>query len=909
MDTDLAASLQSHFGFTGFRPGQREAVQSLLDGRHTLVVMPTGSGKSLVFQLAALHLPGITVVISPLVALMKDQVDSLESRGIPAAFINSSLTASEQAHRLRKLSGGCYRLVYVAPERLRSLQFLEALRQQPISLLAVDEAHCISEWGHDFRPDYLQIAKFRYSLDNPLTAALTATATPQVQQDITRRLGLEQARRIVTGFNRPNLTFMVQTITSFEARLQALQEQLIPNPKEGAIVYTGTRRDAEEVADFILEGLKIPTRYYHAGLMPEQRSAIQDAFMQGKLPIVVATNAFGMGIDRADVRQVVHFSLPGSLEAYYQEAGRAGRDGKPASAVLLYSPEDRALQEWFIENGIPSAQELRQLYDALRPASDSHRTVTIDELSCLTSLPQVKVRLALAELERAQMLAHPGDEGLQMHLRLQSWNDREARAIIERLKGHQAKRRKQLAGMIAYAESNDCRRKIILQHFGDPGPSEAAECCDNCQMRHTAENTRNADGGLSQSERMALIILDTVRRQKPGVGTSKIAKILKGSKAKDILGFGYDKNIYYGRLVVLRGDEIKGLIEQLLKMRYLKVTGSEYPVLRLTPLGEAAVKQHLAIPIQFDRKVSVEAARHKRAGRQAGGTFDYTLELLSEGRSVEQVARQRELAIHTIYGHAARLIAAGKILLQSVVPPEVQQQVEAAISQAGAPEPLYPIKILLPEEIDYNVIRCVVEHWKREHPSDDPVRSYLAHTHPRPLQGPWPSGWALGFHSRYSGADWKRSETGELAYRLKYQNDLSVLPALLDQTMGVLAAHPELRQVDAILPVPPTLSRPVDPVSSFASALAQRLGLACLPVLAKVRHTAPQKEMQTLAQKRANVAGAFALKTPVKGKRLLVIDDLFDSGATLEEIYRLLERSGAAKICVLTLSRTIHTEN
>lgn len=1153
MDPDIVSSLQSYFGFTGFRPGQVEAIQSLLDNQHTLVVMPTGSGKSLVFQLTALQLPGVTLVISPLIALMKDQVDNLERRGISATFINSTLTGSEQSRRLKDLAEGKYRLVYIAPERLRSVQFLNALQRQKISLLAVDEAHCISEWGHDFRPDYLHIAKFRVALGNPLTAALTATATPQVQDDIARLLGLPQIQRIVTGFNRPNLAFEVRYIVDLPDRLRTLKALFAEQEDGASIIYTGTRRDAEEVAEFVRTVVGINAKHYHAGLPSEERTHVQDAFMAGDISAVAATNAFGMGIDRPDVRQVIHYSLPGSLEAYYQEAGRAGRDGLPARAILLYSPEDRALQEWFIENSTISQEDLRLLFNALRPASNKPEFITLDDLSCLTSLPEIKVRVGLAELERAGAIEHLGDEGLRMLVHLQSWKDPEIQAVTDRLKQHQRYRKAQLEHMIVYAESNTCRRNIILKHFGDPGPAEAAVCCDNCQARQSVQTSANDLGALSQSERAALIFLDTVARLKLGVGREKIAQILKGSRAQKILRFGYDKNHYYGKLAVFSLAEIKEMIDQLLKLGYLKVIGGKYPVLCLTPQGEAALRDKIAIPIRLPRQRPNEAIKHKKVECQAGGTLEYTAQLLSEGLSVDQIASQRGLTINTIYSHVAKLITAGRVSVTDVISEDVRRKIEAAIQQVGTVEYLTPIKAMLPDDVDYSVIRCVVEGWKRGqtlitgsvtegdmkkpslsgtgesekitttiiecvraipgqlprsgvakllvgseservkgfranpyfnhlaghsrsevmgevdrlltdgqlaqdenghlilvnagktihslpetptkvelqhivalgdsksvsaipelvaylqspdgnvrrltasalgkiadkratkplmellsreekpqvrqyvvkalgliqdviakplleaiehndhekeytreaarlalkrlppakktgidstgmiqqkpiHPSEDQIAVFLSRPHPRQLPGPWSAGWALGFHSQFAGSDWSRSETGELAYRLKYQGDLSVLPALVEQAMVLITDHPELAQVDAVVPVPPSTPRLHDPVSSFAKALAQRLGLAFLPVLIKSRQTAPQKEMHTLAQKRANVSGAFDLQSPIKGKRLLVVDDLFDSGATLEEITHLLRRAGATRICVLTLTRTIHSD-
>jgi ATP-dependent DNA helicase RecQ len=925
MTVDLVTSLQTHFGFTGFRPGQEEAIHSLLNGQHTLVVMPTGSGKSLVFQLGGLLLPGITLVISPLIALMKDQVDSLERHGISATFINSAVPVNVQNQRLQRLSAGGYQITYVAPERLRSTQFLASIKGQKIGLLAIDEAHCISEWGHDFRPDYLRIANFRRTLGDPLTTALTATATPQVQDDITRLLHLPDSRRVVTGFNRPNLALEVRYTTDSASRLRALQELLADHPEGAAIIYTGTRRDAEEVAEFVHTVLRARADYYHAGLPAEERTRIQDAFMAGDLRIVAATNAFGMGIDRPDVRQVIHYSLPGSLEAYYQEAGRAGRDELPARAVLLYLPEDRTLQEWFIETSTITEKDLRALFDTLHPVGDGQTTITINQLSHLTSMPEVKLRVGLSALENAGVLVHLGNDGLYMHMKLNDWEPAEIRAATERLKAFQTHRQTQLEHMIAYAESNACRRRLILQHFGDAGPAEAAVCCDNCQARQTMEVQSGEIDTLSQAERAALIVLDTVRRLGQRVGRGKVAQVLKGSQAQDILKFGYNKNVYYGRLAVFKQIEIKRMIDQLCKTGHLKVIGGEYPVLRLTPQGEAALKAKAAIPFKLPRQVNLQAIENKRAERQAGGSLDYTAQLLSEGMSVKQVAALRKLTPGTIYSHAAKLITAGRIRVEVILPEKVRKQVETAIDRVGSVEYLYPLKQLLPDEIDYGEIRCAVEGWKRLQgssaiptaevspprptPSDeDAVTAFLTRAHPRQLPGPWSSGWALGFHSQYTGANWSRSGTGELTFRLKYQGDLTVLPLLVDQAVALIGEHPELAQVDAIIPVPPSTPRPNDPMSNFAIMLAEKLKLPYMPIVVKSRQTAPQKEMHTLAQKQSNVAGAFQIQSPVKGKRLLVVDDLFDSGATLLEMHRQLCRAGVVKVNVLTLTRTIHAD-
>jgi len=1058
MIVDLALSLRTHFGFDSFRAGQEEAIRSLLDHNHTLAIMPTGTGKSLIYQLAALQFDGLTLVISPLIALMKDQTDALNRRGIPATFINSAIPLPEQNQRLTLLAQGKYRLVYVAPERLRNVTFLRALQSQTLSLLAVDEAHCISEWGHDFRPDYLHIAEARRKLGNPLTVALTATATPKVQDEIVRLLGLpESTRRIVTGFNRPNLSLEVRYTDGLEAKLRALSE-LLRKPEfnsglQGAtLIYTGTRRDAEEVAEFVRVVCKTQAEHYHAGLLPEDRARIQERFINGSTPVIVATNAFGMGIDRPDVRQVIHYAVPGSLEAYYQEAGRAGRDGLPARAILLYDPRDRALQEFFIQNSIVSPNELHMLYRALGNGNDEI-WLTLEDFQRRTGLPQVKVKVGLAELERIGALEHLGDDNVRMLLKRGAWNPAAVQQAAARSKEHVRHRSEQLDHMIAYAESNACRRRIILQHFGDRGSADAPVCCDNCETNKAA-STNAAAGDVSQmshAERAALVILDCIRRAKTRVGKTKLAQILHGSKAQDILAFHHDKNIYYGRLASLRQSDIERLIAQLIEMNYIKVIGGEYPILVLTPRGENALQQKERIALTVPKSFQPSEIKRAKAKLEAGGTVEYTAKLFAEGMTPEQIARERGLAVTTIYGHLAQWIAAGKLNVAQVIPDDVRLQIEQAIQQVGSTQYLSPIKALLPESIDFNMIRCVVAaqgsaakytshhsdmnvsatgkdsliqsivdsgerkdpesiptliaalkhsdgnvrrlaasalgkigdvqaiqplmdllatetkpqvrqyavkalgrigdsrpiallqqiaddesemhytreaarhaianiHRKTSHTTSsdtehsppsrpDPITTFLASSHPRPLKGNWQAGFALDFHSSFTGADWNRSGIGDLVYRLKYESDASVLPKLIEQTRALFAAHPEMNEFDLIVPVPSSTPRAFSPVHEFCKALASALNKPMQMFVVKTRQTKPQKEMHTLPQKRDNVAGAFAVNHDITGKRILLVDDLFDSGATLEEITRLLLAHHAARVNVLTFTKTIHADS
>ncbi len=363
------AALHEHFGYLAFRPGQEAAVDSVLAGKDTLVVLPTGGGKSLCYQVPAMMLPKLTVVVSPLISLMKDQVDALTNRGLPATFVNSTLSASQISDRLARAIRGDVKLLYVAPERFDSGSTAERLRDAGVSLLAVDEAHCISEWGHDFRPSYLRIAEVREKLGWPPTVALTATATPHVRRDIVAQLKLDSPTTIITGFDRTNLTYSVVPTRTDADKDDALVHLL--RTKDGlAIVYASTRKAVERIA-MLLERSHISTAAYHAGLDDDRRHAVQDAFMAEKVRAIVATNAFGMGIDKPNVRLVVHYAMPGTLEAYYQEAGRAGRDGQPAACYLLHAFPDRFTHEFFIKGAYPERPLVEEVYETLRRLADA----------------------------------------------------------------------------------------------------------------------------------------------------------------------------------------------------------------------------------------------------------------------------------------------------------------------------------------------------------------------------------------------------------------------------------------------------------------------------------------------------------------------------------------------------------
>ncbi|MDO8500366.1 MAG: ATP-dependent DNA helicase RecQ [Gemmatimonadaceae bacterium] len=401
---DARAALRASFGYDQFRPGQEMAIESVLSGKDTLVVLPTGGGKSVCYQIPALVLPGLTVVVSPLISLMKDQVDALEARNLPAAYINSTLTSAQVSDRLARAARGELRLLYLAPERFDFGNITTKLADIGVSLLAIDEAHCISQWGHDFRPSYLRVAEARKRLGSPPTVALTATATPEVREDICRQLALENPRTIITGFDRTNLTYHVLPARN-DAEKDTLLVETLRKHDGLAVVYAATRKSVDRLS-FMLEQQGISAAGYHAGLDDEHRRDVQEAFMSERIRAIIATNAFGMGIDKPNVRLVIHHSMPGTLEAYYQEAGRAGRDGNRSEVFLLHAFPDRFTHEFFIRGAYPEKAVVERVYDGL--SRQARKLGTLPD-SVERIVPLIGGKLSPREAESAlRILTHAG---------------------------------------------------------------------------------------------------------------------------------------------------------------------------------------------------------------------------------------------------------------------------------------------------------------------------------------------------------------------------------------------------------------------------------------------------------------------------------------------------------------------
>jgi ATP-dependent DNA helicase RecQ len=477
--TELRHPLRELFGFDEFRPGQEAVVRAAVEGRDTLALMPTGSGKSLTYQLAAMLRPEPTLVLSPLIALMKDQVDKLPPRIAPeATFVNSSLDAGEVARRLDEVACGGKRLVYAAPERLRQAGFLDLVRSVGIGLVVVDEAHCVSMWGHDFRPDYLFIRHALAALGEPALLGMTATATPQTAREIGDALG-RTPEVVSTSVVRPNLRYDVEEVANADDRLGVLVERLARLDSGSAIVYARSRRSTEEIAR-VLRGHGLGAEHYHAGLEPEERTRVQDSFVSGRTQTVVATTAFGMGIDKPDVRLVCLVNYPSSLEEYVQMVGRAGRDGEPSDTLLLAGRADAASLRRFALADVPAPEDLRAVYRALR---DAGRTVGPDELAAL--VPDRDPRVLVGMLEQAGLVTRGLDRGRRMQVELLAAPDDAATRVERLLERARLVAEARADRVVAFAELRSCRHAQVAEHFGE-GFDEPCGACDVCAPRSDA---------------------------------------------------------------------------------------------------------------------------------------------------------------------------------------------------------------------------------------------------------------------------------------------------------------------------------------------------------------------------------------------------------------------------------------
>ncbi len=516
LEERLERALHERFGFERFMAGQEEVVTRVMEGQDTLAILATGAGKSLCYQLPALLLDGTTVVVSPLIALMKDQLDMLAERGVGnIVALNSTLSEDQEAAAKLRIAKGEIKIVFVTPEKLEDERFVSLLQGLHVPLFVVDEAHCISQWGHDFRPAYLALGQVIEALGHPTVLALTATATPAVREDILAQLGIPDTKPIVKGFDRPNLRYEALRAENEAAKLKALKQLFLSGLDGTGIIYTATIKNALEVQRFLHDQLNLPAAVYHSKLQKHDRVSVHELFMNESIRAVVATNAFGLGIDKPNIRFVVHYDLPGSIEAYTQEAGRAGRDAKPSRCILLYRMSDTRVQNYFLTGKYPGVEDVQKVFGTLEYFDSQKDGVSLADLRKISQLPLTKLKVVLALLKKAGFIVTRARS--RYGLSEEALANRELVLNLTNYETKKAYDQSKLAMMLQYAETSGCRRKFILNYFGEDFDSGDCGACDNClRAKLSAKRSSAVASGFR--------IADVVSHPKFGQGTVERAE-------------------------------------------------------------------------------------------------------------------------------------------------------------------------------------------------------------------------------------------------------------------------------------------------------------------------------------------------------------------------------------------------